>query len=236
MATWNPTLIAAVGSQAYQFPNIPVAHWEALRNSVDGVRDLLNDVNDQMTAVEQSPDLKPSGITRQRAAIAKTALGKLKNFAKLDIARHQVDKRVATLKSKTQALLDAGAAKTPGDAAIAVQIRDWLSRQGGNGDDAGSKRLAAAVSKIKDPRFVSAILEAPAYLSGLTDDQVGIVRAQALDSTDPSNEARAVSNALDVAEAAVKRASNMIAERAGMRADPDGQWRHQTEKPVYTAA
>src|SRR5207249_54995 len=107
------------------------------------------------------------------------------------------------------------------EATLTSEIRAYIAKQ--------QSPAMAAIQHKNDPRVVAAVLNAPAFLSGLTDEEVGQVRSAALESTDSALEEREVSHALGVCREAVKSAQRLIARRADLRHDPDGKWRHINE-------
>lgn len=218
MATWTLSEIGLVGARAANFPNHKVEHWNALRACIDGIRDLLREVNDDMTKIENDSDLNPTGLARKRAEAGKAALAKFDDFTKLQVAEFQVQNRIENLRQKIRTLIAQGEPKSAVEAAMAGEIRAFLAKQ--------QSPAMAAIQHRADPRVIAAVLNAPSFLSGMTEEEVGNFRSAALDSTDPAQEEREVSNALDVCRAAIKAGQQMIARRADIRKDPDGKWRH----------
>lgn len=231
MATgaWNDSYINVVGAQATKFPNVNVDHWNRLRTCIDGVRELLRDVNNEMNAIERDPDLKPQAIARKVTEAGKSAAAKLDNFTMLQLAEHAAETRIEKLQKGIREVLLRGEPKNPGEVAVLSEIRSHIR-------DQKDKAAMFAAGHRNDPRVVSAVLGAPAFLSGMTDAEVGNFRSAVLDSSDPANEQEQVERALDVCRAAIKHAQSMIKERAGIRKDPDGAWRHSSEAPRYAAA
>src|SRR5690606_36395804 len=82
-----------------------------------------------------------------------------------------------------------------------------------------------------DPRDVSAVISAPAFLSGMTDEKIGMVRQEILHKLHPAHheEIKKLEWALGVCGKAVKVAQQRIAERAGMRRSREGNWLHNSE-------
>src|SRR4051812_4907771 len=158
MATWITVEIALVGAQAANFPNLKVEHWIALRTCVDGVRDLMREVNDEMTKVENDRDLNPTGLARKRAEVGKAALAKFDDFTKFQVAEFQVQNRVETLRQKIRALISQGEPKSASEVAIAGEIRAFLAKQ--------QSSPIAAIQHRADPRVIAAVLNAPSFLSG----------------------------------------------------------------------
>jgi hypothetical protein len=219
--SWTVAQIALTGAQAANFPNHKVPHWIALRNCVEGVRELLREVNEEMTAIENDRDLNPPGLARKRAGVAKAALSKLDDFIKLQVAEFEVENRIESLRQKIRTLIAQGEPKSPAEAALAGEIRAYLAKQ--------KSPALAAIQHMADPRVVAAVLNAPSFLSGMAEEEVGKFRSAALDSTDPAQEEREVTSALAVCRTAIKAAQQMIGRRTDVRKDPDNKWRHINE-------
>jgi hypothetical protein len=61
-------------------------------------------------------------------------------------------------------------------------------------------------------------------LSGLTEDQIATLKAQAVDATEAGKEMGALGSAKAVCAQAVRSAVEMVASRAGIRRKADGSW------------
>jgi hypothetical protein len=83
---------------------------------------------------------------------------------------------------------------------------------------------------------MQAVLSAPAFLSGMTNEGVERLRAAALESLYPSERAEMeqLTSAEKIAREAVISARNRIAERAGLVKDAAGNWMMASAKPATT--
>jgi hypothetical protein len=80
-----------------------------------------------------------------------------------------------------------------------------------------------------DLKIVNAILSAPAFLSGMTEEDASKLRSEVLQSQDPSVEKIALARGVETCRSAVKAAANLIRERANLRLDDDGEHRLASE-------
>jgi hypothetical protein len=210
-----------VGILSARWPKIETTYWNALRESVDVLRHMMQMLNDRFDAVEQDADLSPQGRIRRRVDIARDVLSELSDYAPMTKAANAVARRVANLKEKLTVL-----PATPTSAAeisLAAEIRSIIR--------AKPEPERFAFDLRSDAKVVQAILSGPASLSGLTDEAVGRIRDAALEALHP-NEVAEIAHleaAEKVARQAVKHAQERIAKRAEMRQDTDGAWRHTSE-------
>jgi hypothetical protein len=105
----------------------------------------------------------------------------------------------------------------------ASKIRDFIARQ--------SSPIDFVTKNMGDPRVVGAVLNAPAFLSGIGDAEWNWVRErarQALNPTQVENIA-ALQKALGEVREGIAAAERMLLERCEMRKDDDGEFRHITE-------
>lgn len=217
MPNWTEAEIGIVGGLADRFSQVPVLHWAALRECIDSIRAMLRDLNVRMGDIEGNTDLSPNGRARQLTDAASSALSKLENYQPLTKAMQLAEGRITALKEKTTPL-----PKTPATAAeivIASDIRRHI---------AGQENPSHAAWKLSsDPRVIAAILQAPSFLSGLTDEDVANIRNAAVKAAHPDQvrEIAEIENALRVCQKAIASAQRKIAQRANMRRDADGIWR-----------
>jgi hypothetical protein len=209
MATWSENQIATVGSQASRFPDHQVIHWMELRAAPEKIRALVQETNVKMTGVESSRELAPEGVKNQRAQLAKTAIAELDKV--IEPAQRAAARRIEALNQK----LSTAIAK-PEDASVAAEIRRHIAGK--------PSPILAALALKGHAETVAAILGAPSYLSGLSEQEAATLRTQVLSSTDQHKELREIQNALNVCHQTVKSATAMILERAKMRQSHDGTW------------
>jgi hypothetical protein len=120
------------------------------------------------------------------------------------------------LHAKMDTLVAEGKPKDVAEAQIASEIRAHIAR---------SENPAMTALKLKDNKqAIAAVLGAPCFLSGLSEQEAGAFRAQVLESTDQQKELVEIENALKVCHAAIKSAASMVASRGRVRqGSPDGQ-------------
>jgi hypothetical protein len=82
-----------------------------------------------------------------------------------------------------------------------------------------------------DSKLVAAILAAPPFLSGLSQEAVDRIKAVALEALHPAEvrEIAALEDAEKVAANAVDLARERIVKRAELVKGQDGKWRHKSE-------
>jgi hypothetical protein len=210
---WTNNQIAMVGAQASKFPTHEVVHWQALRAVPERVRKLIRDVNEKITQVENDKNLSAEGIKHKRAAIAHEAYDELN---KLKEPAPAVSRRMETLSQKMSGVLTQGNPKDAIEGQVAGEIRAFVARQ--------QSPVLAALKLKGDAQAVAAILGAPSFLSGLSDDEAATFRAQVLEGTEPAKEAAEIKKAIGVCSDAIKSAAAMITARANMRQRHDGTW------------
>jgi hypothetical protein len=216
-----------VGVLSARWPKIETTYWNSLRESVDGLREMMRLLNDRMDAVEHDADLSPKGMVRLRADIARGALSELNDYVPLTKATNAVARRINALKERMTVL--PATPTSAAEIALAAEIRAAVR--------AKPEPEKFAFEHRTDPKLVAAVLGAPAFLSGLTPEAVDRIRDIALRSLHPAEveEISALEAAEMVAAQAVQHARERIAKRGEMRLDMDGIWRH-TSEPSPAAA
>lgn len=125
----------------------------------------------KLDAVEANRDLSAEGKRRQQAKLATEEIGKLENSK----TPERVAEAIGGVMQKWQAKIDANL-KHPNDAheiAVFAQIRDRLH----NLRDP-KERMSFLEKHGNDLTLISAVLTAPAYLSGLSDAEYQFVKSQ----------------------------------------------------------
>jgi hypothetical protein len=212
--TWSDAQLGMIGAQAAKLPQHQVLHWMAIRAVPETVRALMREVNDQMTAIENDRDLSPDGKQHKRAELAKEALAKLEKF--VEPAERAAAKRVAGLEEKMSAHIAQGKPKDATEAQLATEIRAHIAGQ--------ESPIMAALKLKSDPKVIAAVLEAPSFLSGLSDEEASTLRAQALASSEQQREVDEITKGVGVCKSAVKSAAAMISARANVRQSALGAW------------
>ena len=183
--------------------------WSDLHAAVDDARACVTNVFAKCAAVDDDKNLSPDGKASKKRAIAEDAIAGLSKLKSLDKARGAVEQQMLAW-DKESGL----AFKPPADVGEAVQfseIRAHLARV------KAVDRVSFVTKHANDARVVQAVLGAPAFLSGLTDAEIDVVRQQLEKRVAPhvASARAAALKALQEAEAGRQSAISQIGERAG---------------------
>jgi hypothetical protein len=206
------TPVSSAHIEDARFPTHPVAHWQDLRAVAPRARQILKDTNAKMNSVETDRNLSPEGVKRARAEIGKAAIAQLNDLAAPSPA---VERRMKALNEKTDAALAEGSAQNSTQGQVASEIRSYVANS-----DAPAM---TAHRLIGNKKALAAVLDAPAFLSGLNDDEHNALRSRAGASTDSGKEAQEIGKALEVNNGTVRQAVGKIAQRAHLQ-HHDGDW------------
>ena len=82
---------------------------------------------------------------------------------------------------------------------------------------------------LSDSRVLGAVLNAPAFLSGLGDEHLNVIRDRACEALHPAQteKHRWLRKALDEVRNGVQATKRAVLERTGVREDSDGQLQNQ---------
>lgn len=162
-----------------------------------------------------SDDVKVADLAKHGQKALETGL------AKVDRAEAAVTAQVAAISSSIDAII-----MPPQSDEFAGEIRTYWRHQ--NTDIRNGKQHVKSLSSLieavkQDKRTVSAILSAPAYLSGLSDDNMAVLRDQAVSTWAPDqqaklNEAKA---SLSRVQKARDRAISFLAPKIRTWAEPE---------------
>jgi hypothetical protein len=142
-------------------------HWSALGHTVDDARERTLKACGAMAAVDEDPKLSHQGKAAEKASIAEAALTSLRKSTNLDKARTAAAKVTQQCAAKVAEVVKP--AETPHEASVHAQIRDRLSAM-------TDGRMSFLEKNATDPVIASAILTAPAFLSGLSDPELALVK------------------------------------------------------------
>jgi hypothetical protein len=190
--------------------------WNALHTAVDDARDRVTQCFAKISAVDDDMTLSREGKTLKKAEIAEAALDGLKKSTTLTKARESVQRQVA--KWDAQAGLTPKAAATPEEGALLSEIRQHVASLKGPG------RVNFIVQNAHDPRVVQSVLGAPAFLSGLSDADVGVVKDQVVKRNAPEifEKRNETTKALADVEQGWRNAATQIASRGGLPKPSNG--------------
>ncbi|MEH2573475.1 hypothetical protein [Bradyrhizobium sp. AZCC 1708] len=191
--------------------------WDRLRECVDALRGLVSTSNAHCLEAEQDQDLSPEGVIRRRTQLGHQALTELANFKPFQLAEKAVANNLAHLEERMVEL------PKPTTNAIEFmleqEIRAYISEQ--------PSRLNFVIKSLADQRVTSAVLNAPPYLSGLTDVEWNVVRERARAALHPAQSEMQewLKKALAEVQEGIAAAKRMLLERCEMREDGEGQFR-----------
>jgi hypothetical protein len=215
-------LRATIAPQQTQWPAPELVHWQRLHAAVDEARELVGLTFKSIAEIERDRDLSPEGKKRQRSRFAAQALAELQKSRTLAKAREAVSRVVATWDAKVGAVV-----KKPADiaeATVHAQIRDRLAVM--------RNKTSFLEQNGGDPIVASAILTAPAFLSGLSETELSLVKHKVEQHVAPeiAEAKRMTENALDQAERGWQRAQDAIAQRGGLVKSSSGHWHTNEEE------
>jgi len=194
-------------------------YWSALHAAVDDARACVTNAFAKYAAVDHDKNLSPDGKASKKRAIAEAAIASLSKLKSLDQARAAIEQQMLAWDKES------GLAFKPpayvGEAVQLSEIRAHLATL------KAVDRVGFVTKHANDARVVQAVLGAPAFLSGLTDAEIDVVRQQIEKRVAPQvASARAATHkALQETEAGWRNAISQIGERAGLTKAPDGTWR-----------
>lgn len=201
--------------------------WTALFDGVDILRNMMRLLDDACVTLEKDIDLTPDAISRRRTEIGQKAFNELREWPPLQRAERTVTSTINSLEQKMVALPQPPSSVA--DVALAQELRAHIKAQ---------QRPIDFVSKnMADGRVLSAVLNAPPFLSGLTDSEFGLIRERARASLHPvqSGEQQKLTRALAELIEGVAAARRMTCERCELRVDFDGEAR-PIRSPLPTSA
>lgn len=189
--------------------------WQALHEAVNTLRRTAEGVDELADGVERDADLSEAGRLRRIADIGLQGIADVTGNPQAARARTSV---ANALESLSQRIMDA--VKPPGspaEVALYAEIRQHMRMQGGNPFEFFKKHAA-------DERVASAVLSAPAFLSGLTDTEFNHLKNEAESRINPTARGtmNELSKALEHLEAGIKSAERMIATRCQLMKTKDG--------------
>ncbi|WP_271532304.1 hypothetical protein [Bradyrhizobium sp. CCBAU 25338] len=191
--------------------------WDRLRECVDALRGLVYTVNVQCSEAEQDGDLSPEGIIRRRTKIGQKALSELAEFEPLQLAAKAVAANLTALEDRMVELPKPTTNAV--DFMLEQEIRSYVADQ--------NSPVEFVLKAMPDRRVLSAVLTAPAFLSGLSDNEWNLVRERARAALHPqqSEMQHWLNKALSEVREGAAAAKRMLLERCELREDSEGQFR-----------
>jgi hypothetical protein len=187
-------------------------HWSRNHDAADWMRDYTAKVLTELTAINADKTLSPVGKTDKKkllAAKAKPTIEKSKMLAQAkDASKRQLAKWEKEFESQLKP------ATTPHATAVYAKLWDRCHEL------EGAERLAWLNKHATDTTFVSALLTAPAAVTGLKPDEFKLLREQFEQSVQPEiveNKSLTLLS-LDDLDRGARNAINKICQAAGVKA------------------
>ena len=184
-------------------------HWDAIHDAVTEARDRTLKALGSMAGIDADKSLSDAGKADQKRAIAERALAAFEKSPHLSKARSAVERKLAEWNKQLT--------PSPGDAAINAEIRAHLAKM------EPAERVAFIDAHAVE--CGAAVLSAPAWLSGLTPAELGVVKQRIEARINPEiAEAKAETmKALQRCEVGFRNAANQIRNAANL--PKGGNWK-----------
>ncbi|WP_027142095.1 hypothetical protein [Mesorhizobium sp. WSM3626] len=206
--------LAMIGAQEANWPSSDVSIWwrkshEAMAAIRAGVRLIDIKISEQ----EGNNDLSVAGRLKAIGQIGLAAIEAGIGGAEVAAADREIDRRVAHVST---AITMPELPNDIADVMLAQEIRAFIRSKRGPGDPV---MYLHNTKVMGDPRVVAAVSGAPAFLSGLTDEEKTqfITRAQLALFPSSATEQQALLKAKLLLHDAVGQADRMIGERAQLQ-------------------
>jgi hypothetical protein len=210
----SDVMLGMIGALSARWPAADTGDvWAKLHEAIADCRQWVRNVDVELSTIEADRNLSELGRFRKGAEYAVTVIGLLNNSSDVAKAEEAVEKQFAEIAKGSKLPV---APESVAEVALAAEIRAHVARQ---------QEPHIAVHKLAgDPRVVAAVMHAPAFLSGLTDEQKNRFLAQAEISLFPegTGDRQKLEAALKVLRDAVGAAERKIAERARLHRTPTG--------------
>lgn len=184
--------------------------WPTLAKAYSSLNDLSDSATHQLGALKNNPELTPLG--RKKQAIAYVNSNATLRFRDAGAAIAAGKERIAEIRTGLSVQVDKG---DIAGAIVRAQIRDRLMTM-----DAPHKAAKLRAGDF-DRQTLDAILEAPAFLSGVTEEQhmsaMNAVLRQR--SPDAVAEIEAIGEAIDALESAVTATRTTVRDAGGLTDD-----------------
>ena len=199
-------------------PNRNTPTGQAIHDAADEARDRVGKTYAKIDELERDPNLTAVGKAQAIAKVAEQAVADIRKSRALSDAKAAVARQQQIWAAK-YGLDDIGKpADDIGLATIHAQIRERVSSM------TSAERMSFLAKNASDPVIAAAILSAPAFLSGLADHEMTMVRHQVESRSIPPEVAEArveVAKALAKTERGWTRSIEVIEQRGGLQLSKD---------------
>lgn len=213
----SDTALAMLGAQATRWPSGDVnVAWRTLHEAIEAIRLVVRETDLALVEKAEDRELSDYGMLRALNALGLAGIERLRNLAEV----RKADASVARMLEHAESGIKIPDA--PSDSAIGAEIRAYLASKGSGATGAFNE----AMKRRGDPEVVAAIKAAPAFLSGLTDEQKNLVISSATTAMfpGPAKERDALTAAQEYLRQTIRNAEAKIAQLAQLRQTRPGEW------------
>jgi hypothetical protein len=225
--------LASLFPSASKWPS-EFTHQRTLLGAVNEATELMRRAQGKLNHIAANKDLTPEAKKRQWAELAAEVIAELEGSATLirarEAAEHALQRYEEQISSKLTPATDAA---TVG---VHTQIRDQLRAITDPKD-----RMNFLARNGNDLALISAVLSAPAYVSGISDAELALLRRNLEQHTDSAiiHERDFVRTALAEVERGYRAARSRISKQAGLRdggmgATPKSSNKEPTKASAWT--
>lgn len=204
MKHFSETRLGLIGAQSTRWPDRTHSlFWDAAHKVIETLIGMARAVDEEIDQIERNRDLSATGAAKAIGDVALRALDRLDELPELQTMHSRAAKDIEMFEKKKGDL-----PKAIADPYVAAQIRERIAAQ-------GKDALNFVVKHKADPAVVAAVAAAPAFLSGLTDEEKNIFLREAEGVLWPDAVARvkAIEGAVQHAEDTIKQVRAMIGQR-----------------------
>ena len=144
-------------------------HWSGLKSAVEVARQAASKADEQFAAIDDDKSLSPKGKVNRKREVGVAALSALEKDASLSQGRAAVDQQLTRWNKELGV-----APKPPTNIAEVAQLAEIRAHIAG----IKQNRVGFVMEHANDPRVVAAVLGGPPFLSGLTDTEFEVAKAQ----------------------------------------------------------
>lgn len=152
-----------------RWPPAETSHGIALHKCANEMRDHVSKTLAAIDAVERDKSLSPEGKRTKKHEIARQALSELERGTSFQKARESVAAQMQKWADKISANIKPAADQS--EAVLHAQIREKVS-------NLKEGRMAFLQKHGTDPAVASALLEAPPFLSNLSEPELALLRIE----------------------------------------------------------
>jgi hypothetical protein len=200
--------LGLIGAQSVRWPDRNTSlFWKSGHEVIAELVGIARSVDQDIDVIERNTDLSATGALKAIGEVALRALDRLVDLPELQTMRSRAEKDIKMFDSKKGELPKADTDADANAVAIAAQIRERIFRE--------QDSLTFACRHKSNPAVVAAIAAAPAFLSGLSDEEKNqfLREAEGVLWPDAVARTRAIQAAMKHIEDTIKQVRKMIAQR-----------------------